>query len=304
MVYRWNLEKNKQERRKIIRSKRRFTDKVCGFLPFRRKASITIEAALCIPLMASAIVMLIMPLKIFDERRKLQNMLEAEARGISNAAYISSLSKELVNTEADADEYSEGIDLLKLEAAKVSIAGKINKDIFDNLSFDNKSGIMDDLDNSMIRLYLDYEIKAPVNFLGLNRIKMSSIVNRRAYIGSEGGRGRERYSSSGLEEQDKEDRIVYVGKNRSRYHLDRKCHYISNDIRAADVKELEVMKNKDGKYYKPCLACRPDKEGIVYYFENGISYHKNKDCRSLNSYVEAVPLSEVIYLGACSYCGG
>lgn len=292
------------ERRKIIRNKNIFTDKVCSFLFFKRRASITVEAALCIPLMASAIVMLIMPLKIFDERRKLQNMLEAEARSISNAAYISTLSEELINTGADIDEYRKEIDLLKSNAVKASITGKINKDIFENIKFDEKTSVMEGSDDSMIRFYLDYEIKTPVNFLGLNRMKMSSIVSRRAYIGSEGGRGREKYSGKAEENQYKEDKIVYVGKNRSRYHLNRKCHYISNDIKSADIKELKTMANKDGKYYRPCSACRPAKEGIVYYFENGISYHKNKDCRSLISYVEAVPLSEVIHLGACSYCGG
>ncbi|MDO4437901.1 MAG: hypothetical protein Q4B86_00410 [Eubacteriales bacterium] len=280
-----------------------FTHKVCGFALFRRRASITIEAALCIPLMASALVMLIMPLKIFEERRKLQNMLELEAEKISNAAYISSLSKEFINPETDIEEYRDEIDVLKASAVKADVLGKMNKDIFDNIRFGDSTTILEDSDKAMIRIHMNYEIKAAANFLGLNRIKMSSVVNRRAYIGSEGGRGREKYLGKEENGTDKEDRLVYVGRNRSRYHLDRKCHYISNDIKAIDMEELKAITNNSGSHYKPCSACKPDKTGIVYYFENGTSYHRDKSCRSLNSYVEAVPLSEVIHLGACSYCG-
>ena len=74
------------------------------------------------------------------------------------------------------------------------------------------------------------------------------------------------------------------------------------------VKTLErVYKNYyyiiRGKKYKPCASCKNRGTGAyVYVLPYGESYHAREDCTSLSAYVQEVPLSQVEYMGGCSYC--
>ena len=42
----------------------------------------------------------------------------------------------------------------------------------------------------------------------------------------------------------------------------------------------------------------------VYIMKSGSRYHSDASCTAITAYVQAVKLSEVEHLGACSYCGG
>lgn len=101
-------------------------------------------------------------------------------------------------------------------------------------------------DNETIDLVMDYRIKIPFSVFGLNSVPMTARSCRRAWIGRKGG-------SSGRDGQ--EDELVYIGKASTRYHRQRTCHYLYNDIMEIPFKEVENARNSSGGKYKPCSRC-------------------------------------------------
>lgn len=100
--------------------------------------------------------------------------------------------------------------------------------------------------------------------------------------------------------------MVFVGRDSTRYHLSPDCHYLSNQMTAVSFESVKERKNASGSHYTPCRVCGAGAgEGMtVYIFFNGEVYHSRPDCSAVNFYLRQVPISEVEYLGACSYCGG
>ena len=157
-----------------------------------------------------------------------------------------------------------------------------------------KSRILED--GETIDLIVDYAIRLPFPVFFLDEIPQQARCIRRAWTGKDGlgaeGRGR----------GDEENEIVYMGKDGSRYHRSRTCHYLYNDLRAVSAAEVKDLRSQSGNRYRPCAVCGGLGGPVAYVMPSGESYHFRKDCSSIAAYVRAVPLKSVEHLGACSYC--
>ena len=152
----------------------------------------------------------------------------------------------------------------------------------------------------ILDLVMEYEISMPFPVLGLSSLHRTIRCRRRCWTGREGRYG-ERDSDGGEDEQ-----IVYIGKNSTRYHPDRNCHYLSNRLTAVSWEHMAEKRNINGGKYYPCVSCGKEaaKGGRVYIMSSGSRYHSRQDCKSITAYVRAVRRKDVKHLGACSYCGG
>ena len=155
-------------------------------------------------------------------------------------------------------------------------------------------------EDEVLDLVMDYEISMPFPVLGLSSLHRTIRCWRRCWTGREGRYG-ERDSDGGEDEQ-----IVYIGKNSTRYHPDRNCHYLSNRLTAVSWEHMAEKRNINGGKYYPCVSCGKEaaKGSTVYIMSSGSRYHSRQDCKSITAYVRAVRRKDVKHLGACSYCGG
>ena len=306
------------------------------------KAGLTIEAALAFPLLLFFLAVIASPLRLMEEQRKLQNRLEAIGKDISISAYLEGLSGELLNID---EGYNEALwDILDTGIGAAGLLGILagtDESVIRDMEITELTGIADTeekgsedpgtgkeaeasddgegadeaadgsagqepSDDEMFVCVLEYEAALPLGPLRLDARRMSSVVSRRKWTGSEGGRGRSRYgdgeTEDGFETDDEGNRIVYVGKGSTRYHKDRHCHYIDNVMTAVAGDTVEELRNTSGGRYHPCPSCDAAAEGTVYIFEDGMAYHSSKECKAINAYVSACRLSEVEHLGPCSYC--
>ena len=135
-------------------------------------------------------------------------------------------------------------------------------------------------------------------FINLSLIHISRSC-RRAWIGKDGKDEGTDGSGNG-----EEDEIVYVGRGSTRYHRDRGCHYLSNSLTSVPYDSVGEQRNDSGKKYHACSVCGSGAGagGTVYIMPSGTSFHTTKNCTAIIAYVKAVHLSEVSYLGPCSYC--
>lgn len=266
----------------------------------KTRASLTVEAAMVLPLFLFSMVILMMPMELMDEGRRVQTALEGACEDVSQYAYIMDELK-----QGETGEYlqmpglvGELLGVLKKEAVifyvKKRVESQAGSGRLEAVSFHRSSVLAD---GETIDLIMDYRLKLPYSVLGLKSVPMTARSSRRAWIGRAGKDGGE---SGDL----KEDELVFVGRNSTRYHLSRTCHYLYNNISQVSLEEAKNMRNSFGKKYKPCSRCGgiAGKGEAVYIMPGGEHFHSDRGCSSITSYVQAVPLSEVSHLGPCSYC--
>ena len=268
----------------------------------KAEASLTIEAALSLTLFLFTVILLSMPMEILDIQRRVQMTLETASRELSQLAYVH-YRKTLGDEEAGAGLKEENSALAGLFAEGAlsfylseKIRSAVGKRRLERLDC---SGSAISGDGERIDLRAEYEWKLPFAVFSLDRIRLSSRSFRRGWIGGEEGARH----TGGSEE---EETMVYIGETSIRYHSSPSCHYLSNEISTVPFDSIRDYRNKSGAHYRPCSVCgkRAGSGQAVFILPNGESYHSRADCSSLASYIKKVPLSQVEYLGACSYCGG
>lgn len=271
-----------------------------AFLP--APASMTLEAAFALSLFLFASVSLILPMKIMTTERRVQAGLEAVGEEFSRYAYIQdALEHEKYFVVPGADDFAKGFcknlgagiaEGYALSRAKGHVdTGNVMRA---NML---RSSVRED--GETFDLVMDYEIRMPFPVLGLNTISRTARSCRRAWIGKDGKDEGAGGSGSG-----EEDEIVYVGRGSTRYHRDRGCHYLSNSLTSVSYDSVGERRNDSGKKYHACSVCGSGAGAgsTVYVMPSGTSFHTTKNCTAIIAYVKAVHLSEVSYLGPCSYC--
>ncbi len=261
---------------------------------FHPSASLSVEAALVLPLCIFSCALLMMPMKLFEEQRKIQGALEQTSRELSQYAYIAQ-QLEKGNEAIDGD--GSLTSLISLAYVRTQVMSRIEERRVERVSFAESRILEDDW---KILLVMNYRLKLPFSVFGLDSIPMQSVSLRRAWVGAEGG-GLE---NSGGQQEAEDDQVVYLGKSATRYHISPTCHYLYNDLQAVAVSQVEGMRNAQGERYKPCARCGSASAQTVYVMPSGNRYHTSESCSAIIAYVRAVKKSEVEYLGACSYCGG
>lgn len=263
---------------------------------------LTLEASLVLSLLIFASVTLLLPMRILNTERKLQAALECVGEDFSKYAYLQTrLEQGLEATVPGAGEFAKefchqlegGIAEMYIEARVMEYADTVN---IQQVTL-RESQFLED--GEWFDLILNYEIRMPFPVLGLNAVERTARCRRRAWIGKAGKDGK-----TGFEEEMTEE-MVYIGKNSTRYHKSRSCHYLANKMEVVAFEAVETLRNQSGGKYYACAVCASacGAGSTVYIMPQGTSYHSSKMCTAILAYVRMVPLSEVAHLGACSYCG-
>lgn len=263
------------------------------------QGSLSVEAALSLSLFLFLCFCLIMPMKMLDRQRQIQAVMESVGEELSQYAYVEYCFRTAGEGRAEVDVGRwEDTDSSVLAAAYASarILGSVNREWIEAVSFAGTDIGTDE----MVHIVMNYRMRLPFSVLGINSIPVKQVCSRRMWNGSDGGRFGDGDGNGGEEE----DETVYIGKNSTRYHRLRTCHYLYNNLKAVDVRGVWELRNESGGRYSPCRTCGSGSSGTVYVMPYGTSYHMSKSCRSIIAYVQAVPLPQVEYLGECSYCRG
>lgn len=267
-------------------------------------ASLTLEAALSLTLFIFVVVCMMLPMKIMNTDRKIQAALESVGEEFSRYAYL----KDLIDRGEEARIPGAGeaakafcgylAEGVAVGYAQAAVMGHLDTSAVGHMRM-LRSSILED--GEVFDLILDYEIRMPFPVLGLDAVKRTARCRRRAWIGipgKEGGLG------NGEGDSGSKDETVYVGKDSTRYHRSRSCHYLANNLSAVAFDAVADMRNDGGGRYRACQVCGAGagSGSTVYVMPSGDHFHTTKQCRAILAYVRAVRLSEVVHLGACSYC--
>lgn len=255
----------------------------------RQKGSMTVEAALGLPMFLFFMFLMAFPIRVMDTRRQVQAGVEAAGEKIAKYAYFT--------TGLAGDDEPDFLEGLSEEALRIMVEHAAQESAGTDWAGGfsaAKSRIMED--GETVDLIVDYTVKLPFPVFFLGELHQQVRCIRRAWTGKAGPAAEDGGPVQGAET------IVYVGRDGSRYHLSRTCHYLYNDMTAVAADRVDTLRSRDGRRYVPCAVCGEEAGDTVYVMPNGESFHSRRDCRAISAYVRAVFLKDVQDLGACSYC--
>ena len=265
------------------------------------KASVSIEAALTLPVVLLSLAILIQPITVMNTSRKMQTVCEDICKEVCSSVNVFTKNDESDNGKTAEDESgSEELGKLAIDAftsvalgkyAKEKALTEINDARIDNVNF---MGTQFMLGDDIVTVELEYSYDLPfLELFGLDEITQTVTASRRAWLGKEGSGG----SEDGLEG---DDEWVYIAKHGIRYHKSPECRYLNTEGMISISYEEAIA---SGKTF--CERCgRSAGPGdAVYVFAGGNKYHLSDKCKVDVPWVKKVKKSDVEYMGACKVCG-
>ncbi len=246
-------------------------------------ASMTVEAAMSLPLYMFFFISLLCLIKMFDDISKIDASLCRSASAISTYAAAGTLASE--DTALASTVLSDGYAVMMLKKDAPDISASLLR-----------SSVMKASD--IVDLRADYQLKPALNFFKLPGLSMTSRAYAKAWTG---------YDAEGsVTDGSDEERIVYITETGKVYHLSRSCSHLNLTIIAIKNGTQDSYRNKSGEKYTACALCgkAPASQSSIYITSEGNSYHSSLSCSALKRTIYEIPISEVGSRKACSLCGG
>lgn len=243
-----------------------------------RKASVTIEAALAVPLFFFAVLALFYMLEVLTIRTSIRSGMQYAAKRAAEEAYL----KPQVTPGGLERDIVKAVGSERLERSiVVGGSGGIH---CEGSRMSALTGILELKAAYQVRLPRPVFRPVPVNMEESCRMKSWTGYDRTAFGGGE-------------------EETVYVTETGIVYHRDYHCNYLELSIRTVTVGELENLRNESQGRYHACEACvHGTVSGRVYITDYGDRYHSSLGCSGLKRTIYAIPLSEAVGKGACSKC--
>lgn len=244
----------------------------------KSKGSVTVEAAVAVPVFFLAVVTLLYLLEMMAVHTAVRSGLQyagkkaAKETCITQMLMPSQVEKDVIQTIGETrlgrsiiEGGSSGIDC---SGSRMSVRTGIGK------------------------LTAEYMVKIPVPMFGIAPVKCCETMKIKAWSGYE------KEGFRGLEND-----TVYITETGLVYHRDYHCSHLDLSVRMTHMNTIEGLRNENGGKYYPCEHCIKGSMGNVYITNSGDRYHSSLSCSGLKRTIYAIPVSEAAGKGACSRCG-
>lgn len=243
-----------------------------------RKGSVTIEAALAVPLFFFAVLTLFYMIEVMAIRTNIRSGMQYAAKAAAEEAYSKpfvipgGLESDLVNAvgaeRLDRSIVVNGSSGIHCEKSRMSAV----------------TGILD--------MKAEYQIQLPLPIFAAPPVKMEESLRVKGWNG---------YRNAGFSGE--EDETVYITETGMVYHRDYHCNYLELSIQMVSADAVEELRNANQGKYHACEFCvHGNASGMVYITDYGERYHTSLGCSGLKRTIYAVPRSEAVGKGACSKC--
>ena len=250
-----------------------------SFISESGAASITVEAALALPIFFFAVLTFVFILKIISCQEEVYWALTRTAK---EAAVEKALQQEN--------------DDLQTAGSLIYLTTKLNyyvKNSNVNIHLTNSKIMVED---NQIDLIADYNIPLPVRIFTLKSVPVKQRVRTRAFVGVE---------SRGAGDSSAEE--VYITETGRVYHRKETCSYLKLSISEVQYQDLTGLRNESGGKYKPCHSCCREKrfrsKDIIYIANYGDRFHSERTCSRIIRTIKKIKLSEAGNRLPCSKCG-
>lgn len=246
---------------------------------FTSKGSITLEAAIVVPIFFFAMLCMVCLLEMMSIQTTMRNAIYSVGKEIAQQAY----SSPMISTYGIQQHIIKNIGAEKIDDSMIS-GGSAGIDCSNSTSNWN-TAVMD--------LSVRYDLEMPILMFRIPVVSCEEIVRVKGWTGYVAGA-----------EGEETDEVVYVTDYGLVYHKSMSCTYLELSIQAISALEIEDLRNESGAKYYPCESCGSAgiSNGRVYITDYGTRYHTSLECSRVKRNIYAVPLDEVYGLGGCSKC--
>jgi len=266
-----------------------------------KKGSITLEAALTLPLFLAVMTGLLSFFIFMTLEMKMQSAMEIVGQRIAAYMYVSDCFKEAETGETEKMSILkeigiEGADLVVTEmTAKGLVINEMDGYFADERIVEGGTrgvsfaGSYYDRVSKDLILHASYDLKIPfVAFAGLT-LPISQQSFHHVWAGKE------------LEKRSDEE-LVYFTEHGEVYHTHLDCSYLKLSIREVPAKQIGSKRNQDGGTYQKCEVCGDVGGDTVFITDYGDCYHFDRNCSGLKRGIKSAPISSVGKRNECSRC--
>ena len=282
------VKKRKQDNCQPIVSKR-----ASSVISITSKGSLTVEAALVIPIFLFAIAALLSFTDILRLQIKMDSSMSQCARELAVYAYAQN-----VFSPEGADDLPLPVETLFSETyVRNRVVSELGSDYLSWSPAGGSQGIhfigSRIMDRDRIELYSTYYVTPFFTLSPKAGFLTGQSAVARAFTGYDN-------LSAGNPSQNEE--YVYITPEGKAYHKKRSCHYLDLSIEKVFEEELAGLRNEDGGIYYACPMCGDTGGRTVFITNYGNKYHKDVLCSGLKRTVEMVPISQVGNRTPCPKC--
>ncbi len=273
-------------------------EKASSSATFEKSASMTVEAALVLPIFI-LICSCFLYLGLFmNTQLKLQTAMEETGRKAASYLYVTKLlennDSKLLDTTLKKLAF-QGITVPYIKSQIIEIVNPIwlkNSCIKDGDISLIGTNILADGEN--IDIVVTYKIEFPYIPISIGKNAVVQRCKRRAWIGQ----------TSNNEEEKTTEQIVYVTTHGTVYHKTLSCTHLKLSITPVNFNSVSSLRNENGAKYYGCEYCIKKKStGTVYITKQGDRYHSKNTCPKLSRGIKSIKISQVGNKKACSRCG-
>lgn len=246
---------------------------------FKRKAVLTVEAAVVIPVFLLTVVSILGILDLYRVQSMIRTSLHESAMELGMYACAQEYEQDspmgLVSSVACAGYAKSRLPDLG-DHVKVSLLGSSYR-------------------GDTINLKAQITYRVPVSLIPLPSLHLtnSSTVHSWTGRGDQEQKITEGYAG----------KMVYITENEGVYHTASSCTHLELAIHQTEADEISSLRNAYGQKYHACEKCGSSgTETVVYYTEKGNRYHNSASCSGLKRSVKMVQQSEVQHLKQCERC--
>lgn len=304
------------------------------------KASITVEAALVLPIFIYAMIGFLYFFQFIQVYGRIQYALSDIGKEVSKFAYIyeeifvdkdgrneerdevkqaqpdenynsnTGTTEDIKTKDSDSKEIREFNiihEIVEGSYFKLKLGDYLNEEELDKSCIKGGlSGIHTYLsdfmkDGKTIDMIVEYKVKIPIAFLNIDEMNVIQRVHVRGFTG---------WKESGDTDDGKEvdEELVYVTKFGTAYHNSLVCTHLKLSISLIPYEQLAFERNEAGGKYSRCHTCverdSEVEEKEVYIAKTGDRYHLTLNCSGLKRLVSQISLSQVDERTPCKRCYG
>lgn len=250
------------------------------------KGSLTVEAAVALPLFFFTMVTVIQLCNVMDTAARLGSALCETSEEIAISAY--------------ATEYGEGDSVLPGAVSVIYGRNAVLRRAGDTGGVKNINFLLSSFleESEMVHLVMTYQMKLPAAGIPIPGIYFLQRGSVRGWTGRSGSSGEE-----GTDENDASGQAVYVTEHGTVYHKDLECSHIRLSIHQVFRDSLKQLRNSSGGKYHACERCGKQGGAEVFITEDGDRYHSSLGCSGLKRTIREISLKEAGGLRPCSKCG-
>ncbi len=282
----------------------------------RMQASLTVEAALVMPLFLFAILSLLYFIQIITVQEFIQSAITKMGINMAKTAYVyedfAGMEEVLdfdatifgAEIEINLGDFAKSMidqTILKRYGREYLDVDRINRSCiregFDGISFSGSKILQEE---DAIDIVVRYRMAIPVKLFAIGDMQLIQRVRVRAWTGHQVASTYEQE-----EEENSQEEVVYITETGKVYHLNAACSHIRLSVSAVSGIPTAQRNDSGGKYY-PCEKCCDGEHSpyATYYItSDGTRYHSRRDCSRIKRNVKEIPRAKAGNRLACKRCG-